>query len=61
MRDVTLGTLPECDLCRSKGDTRFPSRPAEYDSPIDGGPWGYLCLECFDSHGSESLASHLVT
>jgi len=58
MKDVPLNKLPNCDVCNV-----YFGRPvtAEYDSPVDGGSWGYLCSEHMDTHGNFAIASHLVT
>lgn len=40
---------PRCELCQKS----FTSEPVYYDAsiPTHGGQWGYVCDECFKSHG----------
>lgn len=52
-----LATLPNCDVHKLRYQTAVT---AHYDSPIAGGPWGYLCDDCFAVDGSPSLAIELI-
>ena len=50
METVKLAIMPKCCLC---------AQEAEYDSPIDGRSWGYLCPVCMTTHGSASAGTRL--
>ena len=39
---IHYGPLPECDICSSA--------KARYDAKTIGGPWAYMCLECYKQH-----------
>ena len=43
LTEVTVATLPKCDLCRG-GE-------AHYDARTIDGPWAYMCQEHFDHFG----------
>lgn len=37
---VTVASLPECDLCKSEGK---PPEQASYDGKTVFGPWAFMC------------------
>jgi DNA-directed RNA polymerase subunit M/transcription elongation factor TFIIS len=41
--EVEIANKPNCDLC---------GKPALYDGKTTDGPWGYMCQNCFNEHGS---------
>lgn len=56
MRTRYVTSLPDCILC-SMQDKRHV--PAHFDSPIDGGSWGYLCDGHMAQRGSMALACRI--
>lgn len=46
--EATVDKMPDCDLCSLFYGRK---RVAKYDGKTRGGPWGYMCEECFQSHG----------
>lgn len=38
-----VSAIPNCDICASS--------VAKYDGMTSGGPWAYMCQQCFDNHG----------
>lgn len=38
-----LSVRPTCDICSS--------RPAAIDGKTVMGPWAYMCVPCFETHG----------
>lgn len=56
MKTVHVVTLPPCALCTYEEGMTVPAR---YDSPVDGGRWGYLCERHMETRGNTGLASRL--
>jgi hypothetical protein len=61
---VMPGELPDCTICEESG----PTTVARYDSgytPVDRGPWTYLCEEHFDELGpgrlGNGIGQYLIT
>lgn len=42
-----MGSQTKCDLCRQD----LNEHPTFYDARTETGPWGLLCLECFQLYG----------
>jgi hypothetical protein len=60
-----IDQLPLCDLCAHEGR---PATPARYDacaSRRGGGPWAYMCGDCFMMRSSQmlglGLGQYLIT
>lgn len=43
--EVRLAALPECQI-------HLDGTLAAYDGKTKGGPWAFMCQECFDVHGT---------
>lgn len=43
--EVIVPKLPNCDLPHEE------KVEARYDGKTQGGPWAYMCEECFDHYG----------
>ena len=51
MKTVKLPVIPICDVCKKW--------PAKYDTPINGGAWGYVCEACGAGVGVSPIGSIL--
>lgn len=51
MKTVKLAKIPKCDICKKN--------PAKYDTPINGGSWGYVCEACGADVGVSPIGSIL--
>lgn len=56
MRTIAMGAR-ECCLCRMRQDVFVL---ATFDTPINGGSWGYVCDGHMAAVGSMALASRIV-
>lgn len=51
--EVTVASLPDCDLCTAKGVTT----PAVYDGKTVQGPWAYMCESHWKRFGVGQLGT----
>lgn len=51
MKTVKMAKIPKCDICKKN--------PAKYDTPINGGSWGYVCEACGAGVGVSPIGSIL--
>lgn len=51
---VTVTAYPDCDVCKT---TTGRKREAHYDARTIGGPWAYMCNDCWLSVGIGQLGT----
>ena len=51
--------LPECDICNMDKD-RVSGTKAQYDAATKGGPWAYMCQDCWGNHSHGRLGTGVV-